>query len=264
MKTINYKAVRQHWNNSFTGEFKYGEGYKIDDENFALLRFKTEISSLKKILRRNKAEKRSFLDVGCGNGKYSFYFSHSFNKVVGVDFSAASLRIAKHEAVRRGLTNCVFYCSDLKKLNLKEKFDVIFVGGVLMYIKDEDLAQALQKLSQHLNEDGVIVLREPLFTKNQSLVRSGEYHVIYRSLQSMKEALRKESLQVTGEELNPGYMYGIIVDFYMKLLPRILNKKTAQKITFNHLAKPWFLKPNYLLLKNKVQSKGYFLTVRKK
>ncbi len=263
MNTINYKAVRRHWNKSFAGEFKYGDGYKIDDENFALLRFKTEIRSLKEILHKNKAKTNSFLDIGCGNGKYSFYFSHLFNKVVGVDFSAASLRIAKHEAVRRGIPNCVFHCSDLKRLNLNKKFDFIFVGGVLMYIKDEDLPLALQKLSQHLNDDGVIILREPLFTKNQSLVQLGEYHVIYRSLQSMKEALRKESLHVVHEELNQGYMYGIIVDFYMKLLRKLLNKKMASKMTFRYVARPWFLKPNYLLLKNRVQSKGYFLTVKK-
>lgn len=256
-KEIKYKEVKKHWDKEFSkSAFRYGDGYKIDNENFALIRFKAEIRSIRKILRRFKPKKHSFLDIGCGNGKYSFYFSKKFKDIVGVDFSKRSINIAKTEVKRRRINNIKFYCLNINKLKLNRKFDVIFVGGVLMYINDKDLLLTLKNLKDHLNEKGIIILREPFFPNKRSLTKSEDYQVIYRSLVEMKRRIKQANLKLLSEELNPGYVYGIIVDFYSKLLNR--------EIIYNYLIKSWFLRLNHLLLNPLIKCKGYFLTVREK
>ncbi|MEK6970053.1 MAG: class I SAM-dependent methyltransferase [Nanoarchaeota archaeon] len=260
-KLIDYNTVRKYWDSSFAGNFNYREGYKIDDENFALLRFKIEVKAIKKILKKNfkntpskTCSSSSFLDVGCGNGKFSFYFSNYFKEVVGIDFSKKSIDIAKKEALRRKIKNTAFYCADLKKLKLKQEFDIIFVGGVLMYIDDQDLLLVLTKLKKHLAADGLLILREPFF-KEKTLLKKGDYPVIYRSLKGFIKKLKKEKFKIINLKLNEGYNYGIITDFYLRFLPK--------RIVFGLLAKPKFLKLNHLILKRFIQCKGYFIAVKK-
>lgn len=267
-KQIDYSAVKNYWDSSFAGNFNYREGYKIDDENFALLRFKTEVKAIKKILKKSydcnhnlsrnnslrNTPKSSFLDVGCGNGKFSFYFSNYFKDIVGVDFSKKSIDIAKKEALKRKIKNTAFYCMDIKKLNLNQKFKVIFVGGVLMYINDKDLPEVLTTLKKHLAKGGLLILREPFF-KNKTLIKNGTYPVIYRSLSKFIQKLKKENFKIVNLTLNEGYNYGIITDFYLRFFPK--------RIVFNLLAKPLFLKLTHFFLKEFIRCKGYFIAVKK-
>ena len=261
MKSILYPRVKEQWDNDFKAEiFRYGDGYKIKNERFALIHFRTEIKQIKKILRCTAA-RNTFLDIGCENGKYSFNFSKIFEEVVGIDFAAYSLKIAQQEAKKRNISNCTFRCADIKNFKTK-KIDVIFVGGVLMYINDRDLPVVLKNINNQLNDNGRIILREPLM-RSKSLIKNEEYHVIYRSMQVLKEALRREGLKIVHQELNKGYTYGIIVDFYKKVLKIFLTEKMADQIMYQYLARPWFLNLNNSLLKKRIQSKGYFLTVSK-
>ena len=260
-KLIDYDTVKNYWDSSFAGDFNYREGYKIDDEKFALLRFKTEVTAIKKILKKNfrnappKTRPSSlFLDVGCGNGKFSFYFSNWFKKTIGIDFSKKSIGIAKKEALRRKIKNAAFYCADVKKLNLNQKFEVIFIGGVLMYINDKDLPLVLAALKKHLAKGGLLILREPFF-KNRTLIKNGKYPVIYRSLKNFVKKLQQEKFKIINLKLNEGYNNGIITDFYLRFLPK--------RIVFDLLAKPKFLKLNHSILKNWIRCKGYFVVVKK-
>ena len=218
MKEISSQKVKNYWDDSFQDkEFNYGAGYKIDDERLAKIRFMTEVKLLQKIIPDSRIAPNSLLDIGCGNGKYAFHFAAQFPKIVGIDFSSKSIELATKEAVKRNL-NISFHCLDVRKINLQEKFDVIFVGGVLMYLNDADVPAVVEKLSQHLTPAGIIIFREPLFTQDKRLVKEEPYSVIYRSLQSLQGFIVNSTMEVKQIRLNPGYMYGVIIDAAHQLL----------------------------------------------
>lgn len=135
---------------------------------------------------QGKPKKRA-LDVGCAMGRSSFELARGFEEVVGVDFSARSIRYAQmlkehktvhytmptegelesfHEAnlSMYGLETCAknvsFWQADACNLKpIFKGFDLIFAGNLIDRLYDP--AKFLESLSQRLNEGGVLILTSP-------------------------------------------------------------------------------------------------------
>ncbi|MFC1696694.1 class I SAM-dependent methyltransferase [Nanoarchaeota archaeon] len=100
------------------------------------------------------------LDAGCGTGDSTVFIAEQLKKVgatvTAIDFSEASLDIAKERCKIRGLTNIKFIegsLLDLPKMDL-EKFDYIISSGVLHHLKDP--SEGLNALKSVLKDDGFI------------------------------------------------------------------------------------------------------------
>ena len=65
-------------------------------------------------------------------------------------------------------------------------FDMIFLGGLCMYLSDDDLIELLHSLKNRLTEGGSIILRESTLHKGVYLAQ-GEYQAVYRNVNLYRE-----------------------------------------------------------------------------
>lgn len=72
--------------------------------------------------RKIDNKKIKLLDIGCGNGRDSYFFNKKGFKVVGIDISQKAIQ----ENSKNKIENLTFKKFDIGKNKIKEKFDVIY------------------------------------------------------------------------------------------------------------------------------------------
>lgn len=94
------------------------------------------------------------LEVGCGYGYLLVEARSLFNRRIGTDFST--------EAVKHARNNCdEVYIGGIERIPQEMSFDVIISVGVLEHVYQP--IDFVEKLSCHLNENGVLILATPDF-----------------------------------------------------------------------------------------------------
>lgn len=106
-------------------------------------------------------EGKKVLDVGCGNGHYSFDFLRwGARHVVGIDNSEEMIQICN--STQKGnpefIKNIEFHKADITNFSLESKdFDVATAFFVLQFLHSkDDLASAFKNISRHLKSGGVL------------------------------------------------------------------------------------------------------------
>jgi SAM-dependent methyltransferase len=91
-------------------------------------------------------EGRSFLDVGCGTGKYSIALAKSnARRVVGLDISGEMVRQCRRVAGLQGVEDkCEFIQEDPLAFETGERFDISIAIGLFDYVRDP--FQVLRKM----------------------------------------------------------------------------------------------------------------------
>jgi len=91
----------------------------------------------------------SVLDAGCGSGRNAVLFAGAgAQRVVGIDFSARMIELAKALSRNRGMdTRCEFIQADFLEYSASERFDVVVALGVFDYLADP--RSFLQRMMQH-------------------------------------------------------------------------------------------------------------------
>ncbi|MHB1689029.1 MAG: class I SAM-dependent methyltransferase [Ignavibacteriaceae bacterium] len=81
---------------------------------------------------------KSFLDVGCGTGRYSIEFAkRGAGKVVGLDISNEMIKVCEDRSKKEGFENfCIFYQTDLIQYRNDSLFDVCIGVGLFDYISN--------------------------------------------------------------------------------------------------------------------------------
>jgi 2-polyprenyl-3-methyl-5-hydroxy-6-metoxy-1,4-benzoquinol methylase len=102
------------------------------------------------------------LDVGCGVGRWSRLLAARGARVVGIDLSPTMIAQASHRAAAEGIADrCRFVVSDLARLDLGERFDLVLGVTVLQHILDPGAFRAaLSAMARHLAPGGRMVLLE--------------------------------------------------------------------------------------------------------
>lgn len=112
---------------------------------------------LKKLKKYTK--KGEFLDLGAGTGLITEMFvKEEFGPATLVDYSQGMLNKAKKV---KTLNDCKFVKADIRKLNLKKKFDFIlsfFSFGSSSYFDKDELEGLLKMLKNHLKDNGLFVV----------------------------------------------------------------------------------------------------------
>lgn len=129
-------------------------------------------------------ESARVLDVGCGAGVWAEIFSKRYQTVIGVEQSAMMLKASRERAAL--LPNVTILEGDIRNDLPDGSFDMIFLGGLCMYLNDVDVVALLSSLKSRLVENGAIILRESTVRQGVSLAR-GEYQAVYRSVSQYHE-----------------------------------------------------------------------------
>lgn len=101
------------------------------------------------------------LDLTCGPGLYALEFAARGCVVTGVDFSPASLRYAREEAVRRGVAAaCTFIEQDVRAVQLEHAaYDAaLFLYGQLAVFPRQEAQALLELAASSLRPGGALCL----------------------------------------------------------------------------------------------------------
>jgi len=131
--------------------------YKINDDKISVSERGNKnylASKFKQFVGYNK----KVLEVGCGTGQLSIYFSTGRNNlVVSLDATLESLKIAKEFANKNNINNIEFVNTDIFDDVLAENyFDFIWCNGVLHHTKDPYKAFCI--ILKSLKKEGYILI----------------------------------------------------------------------------------------------------------
>jgi len=202
-KKIDYNKVRRYWNQvrpSVLGPYMMDSfGLPMEAGNF---RFKEETKIVDEFVKEIPSTV-AVLDLGSGVGYWSEYFAKRFNKVISVESS-----ISLYEELLRKvqpLSNVHAIRMNVLKYKPDEKFGVVFLGGLLMYLNEPDVATILRKISTWLLPGGIIICREST-VRHGTVIHQGDYQVVYRSVENYQRIFFASGLQIVHDQPNAPYI----------------------------------------------------------
>ena len=203
MIELDYAGVNKYWSKarpSILGPYMMdGFGFPAGAGRF---RFHGESKIVSRLIR--KLDRGGIaLDLGCGVGYWAEYFARHFARVVAVE---ASLPL--YESTRQRCTpypNVAAIHGDVLAFEPEDRYKVVFLGGMLMYLNESDVISLLQKLVPFLDSGGIILCRETTVRKG-TVTRQGEYQAVYRCVPTYRRIFQQCGLTVAHVETNVPYV----------------------------------------------------------
>jgi len=203
MTSLDYAIIDRYWSRaepSILGPYMMeGFGFPASAGRY---RFGAEATIVDRLIGGADRD-GTVLDLGSGNGCWTEYFASRFLRVVAVEasrplYEAQQERCATFLNVKSILGNVMLF-------KPKDRYEVIFLGGILMYLNENDVVSLLSKLKSSLVPGGVILCREST-VRSATITRSGEYQAAYRSVEGYTRLFKQCGLSVTETELNVPYV----------------------------------------------------------
>ena len=203
MAELNYDTVNKYWHTarpSILGPYMMdGFGFPAAAGRF---RFRAETRITQRLIRGLNPDGK-VLDLGSGMGFWAEHFAEYFAKVVAVEastplYDALKQRCASYANVETVQGNVLLF-------EPEDRYELVFLGGLLMYLNEGDVISLLRKLSRSLEPGGIIVCRET--TVRQGIVtREGDYQAVYRSVAEYQRIFGECGLTVVNEKRNTPYV----------------------------------------------------------
>ena len=110
---------------------------------------------VKKLIKKYKGAPTKVLDLGSGNGHLANLFPPK--SYLGIELDAGLVEVAK-----KNYPNHRFEVGNITRLNLKTKFDLVLVVGVLHHLNQADFKKALTRISRVLSPYGRVLIIEAI------------------------------------------------------------------------------------------------------
>jgi SAM-dependent methyltransferase len=197
-------------------------GYLLDESppSIGEARFEGEWRQVQGWLRRVPGG--ACLDLGCGTGVWLRALAPRFGRLEGWDLAPAMLRASRATLKAAGVRHVTLHCGDIRGRRGRACFDLVFVGGVLMYTPEAALKPLLKALRRLLKPGGLLILRESTlregFEQREGLPlrpgaaaapgsgqRPADYVAVYRSAAALQAALEAAGLRLLEQQPNHHY-----------------------------------------------------------
>ena len=164
-------------------------------------------------------ESGRILDVGCGAGTWTEIFAKRYKTVIGIEQSSLMLKAAREKVAH--LTNVEILEGDVRHDLPEGPFDMIFLGGLCMYLNDLDVVALLESLKNRLSKGGAIILRESTVHQGVSLSQ-GEYQAVYRCVNLYRQLFDSAGSFHVEVRRNYGYTNLVTAEELVNLRRRFL------------------------------------------
>ena len=134
----------------FAEDIQYSFGEEWKDYDNILSEHKDEFQQYFDLVNLRGLPSSRLCDLGCGNGRWSYYLKDAAKEIILVDFSDAIFVARKNLS---GADNCLFFMCDLRDLPFKDNFaDMVFCIGVLHHLPTPalDEVRSLKRFSPAL------------------------------------------------------------------------------------------------------------------
>jgi len=178
----------------------------MDDFGFpksaGTFRFRAETRIVRRLLG-GMERSGTVLDLGSGVGFWAEEFARSFSLVVAVEGSSALYQTLEERCAP--YSNVTTLQGDVLSFEPTGVYDLVFLGGLLMYLDENAVIDLLQKLIPHLGSNGIILCREST-VQGKTVTRSGDYPVVYRTVDDYKRIFKQCGLLLNHVERNKPYV----------------------------------------------------------
>lgn len=139
----NKTISRRIWDKVYQ-EWK-GDVFKIDE-------------NIPRIFRSFEQRKvKRILDLGCGAGRHTIFFSKKGFEVYGIDVSSKGVRIVKQRLKKAGFSANIRVGSIYESLPYKDKFfDAVICIKTLNHARIEGIRKAIREIRRVLVQDGLV------------------------------------------------------------------------------------------------------------
>jgi len=200
---IDYSRVNQYWNNarpSIMGPYMMdGFGFPASAGRF---RFCAEKAIVQQLIKGMNCD-GTVLDLGCGIGYWTEYFAQNFQKVIAIESSSPLYAALKQQCLP--YSNVETIHANVEKFEPEESYKLVFLGGMLMYLNENDVTILLRKILPSLEPGAIVLCRETTVRKGV-VTRRGEYQAVYRSVQTYENIFRKCGFDVISVQKNEPYI----------------------------------------------------------
>ncbi len=243
MTEIDYAKVNRSWEKatpSILGP------YMMDDFGFPPsagdFRFRAESLIVQRLTGDVKRD-GSVLDLGSGIGVWAEEFARRFSRVTAVEGSRVLFRSLQTRGARYPNLRPVH--GDVRTFAPDASYDLVFLGGLLMYLNESDVIALLRKLTPCLEAGGMILCREST-VRGDALALRGDYQVVYRSVSDYRRIFGRCGLSVAHVERNEPYvlieMGSELVEKWRRIVPaRFQVLRAVGHLTYFalRLGNPW-------------------------
>lgn len=94
-------------------------------------------------------EHASILDIGCGAGRDSLYFTSKGFNITGIDASDSMLKLYQENTGQSAIK------ISFEQINYNQKFDAAWANASLLHVDYNDLKDILVKVNKSLKDDGI-------------------------------------------------------------------------------------------------------------
>ncbi len=243
---LDTEKVAAFWNQARqdareTADEELQTGYLQDEWPAALghNRLRGEWAQVARWLDEHQVPRGACLDVGCGSGVWLAHLAPLFARAHGIDLSSEMVASARTHLARAGIANATVEVESALELDAGARYDLIFVGGVLMYLNDDVVAEMLQKLRSMLTPQGLLILRESTSSPEPwyrdtplspgLFAEPGRprppYFAIYRTPETYPQLAAAQGLAVLDRRANRDYKLADLTESTLRLCDRLLGGK---------------------------------------
>ena len=219
---VDYQAIRRYFAQTDEGKAacaSYMAHAQDLPENAVNYRFTKERATIRQWLDGVDQQAR-VLDLGCGSGAWTELFAKRFGSVVAIEQSPAMLAAAK--ARLGGVSNVEFLGQDVREPLPPGPFDLVFLGGICMYLSDADTVALVQAVVERLSDQGRLLLRESTVANGYEHAE-GDYEAIYRSVDVYRSLFSEAGVSRVAVRRNYAYTHMEIAVELVELRRRYLR-----------------------------------------